>query len=470
MPPRKRARGAAGGSASTASIVAGSGETITIGGNDAASIHGGLASLWREGSLLDCEVHVSDRCFEAHRVVLSSCSAFMRGAFVGGLAESQSGSVTLPDMAPETFEAALQWMYEGSVNLDEAQLPLLLQAAARLQIPLLEKEVERLVVARLAPSNAIGAWILGDMQSCAALVEAAKKVTLAHFAEAIAADEFERLPAPWLEELLASDALVVKAEAEAYEALKRWHTAQSPEPQSETTAKLFRCVRWALLDKDYMRQVNADPWVSTNATSAMIIATAFQDAFHGVKSPGRVGRSIECGFTSAFDKNGVLYHIATEGGTCGYSNPHESGKVKASMSGVGGASCAPRHFVQNLHPYAIRNFTTNDALSWMAVDLGEGGSLRPSHYCLHSSAYSTHTLRSWQLQASDDEQEWTVLRTHTNDASLAEAPMSTAAWPVEGVERAFRHFRILQTGVNSSGWFRLMCSGIELYGSYVPRR
>jgi hypothetical protein len=45
--------------------------------------------------------------------------------------------------------------------------------------------------------------------------------------------------------------------------------------------------------------------------------------------------------------------------------------------------------------------------------------------------------------------------------------MSVAAWPLDAAAvggRAFRHFRILQTGPNSSGDNHLMCAGIELYG------
>ena len=37
---------------------------------------------------------------------------------------------------------------------------------------------------------------------------------------------------------------------------------------------------------------------------------------------------------------------------------------------------------------------------------------------------------------------------------------------MEGATEAFRHFRILQTGNNSSGSQNLMCAGIELYGTF----
>ena len=77
-------------------------------------------------------------------------------------------------------------------------------------------------------------------------------------------------------------------------------------------------------------------------------------------------------------------------------------------------------------------------------------------------------LRNWVLQASNDGVVWTTLRTHTNDASLGSLPMSEASWSLE-TDSHFRHFRIMQTGVNSVGDTFLMCAGMELYGLLRPR-
>ena len=118
----------------------------------------------------------------------------------------------------------------------------------------------------------------------------------------------------------------------------------------------------------------------------------------------------------------------------------------------------------------------NDPSSWMAVDLGEGCSLVVDHYCLRSDQFANRLKpRNWELQGSNDGQAWEVLRRHESDASLAVASMSTAAWPVDAGGKAFRQFRILQTGPNSGSNFRadtnrLMCAGIELYGRASLRR
>ena len=138
----------------------------------------------------------------------------------------------------------------------------------------------------------------------------------------------------------------------------------------------------------------------------------------------------------------------------------------AAMSSIGNGS--PDKFVQHQHSSPVFNFTGNNANSWMSVDLGEGRSLRPNHYCLRhrSDSVSGYALRNWRLEGSHDGSTWVTLRTHTSDTSIAAHIMATAAWPVEGATEAFRHFRIRVTGNNSSGSDSLMCAGIELYGTF----
>ena len=70
------------------------------------------------------------------------------------------------------------------------------------------------------------------------------------------------------------------------------------------------------------------PCRSSDATPARVVAQGCGDA------PLR-RNGVALTFSSAFDKNGVLYHIATDGGKKPYKNPHTAGLVVASMSSVG---------------------------------------------------------------------------------------------------------------------------------------
>jgi hypothetical protein len=161
----------------------------------------------------------------------------------------------------------------------------------------------------------------------------------------------------------------------------------------------------------------------------------------------------------------VLFHLGTAGGTRAYQNPHAAGAVVASTWIQN--SGEPLLFVEHVHASAVNNNTTNAASSWMAVDL-KAARLVPNHYALRSDKHNgANKLRSWRLEASNDGQAWTILRAHGSDASLRDGPMSVAAWPLDAAAVAgcsFRHFRIVQTGPNSSGDSYLMCAGIELYG------
>ena len=109
-------------------------------------------------------------------------------------------------------------------------------------------------------------------------------------------------------------------------------------------------------------------------------------------------------------------------------------------------------------------YTRAAAHSWFAVDLGEGRAIQPTHYSLRHGRNTTNfMLRHWVLEASSDGAAWTALRTHANDTSLAATAGSTASWPL-AADRAYRHFRVRQTGKNSGNTDHLALSGFEIYG------
>lgn len=108
-----------------------------------------------------------------------------------------------------------------------------------------------------------------------------------------------------------------------------------------------------------------------------------------------------------------------------------------------------------------------------SVSLMEGCVLVPNYYSIrHGLSGGDGRLRSWVLEGSNGgcaesgllTTSWVVLRVHKNDDALPDKAFSVASWEVEGAVTAYRHFRIRMTGANSSGDWRLLCAGIELYG------
>lgn len=116
-----------------------------------------------------------------------------------------------------------------------------------------------------------------------------------------------------------------------------------------------------------------------------------------------------------------------------------------------------------------RNSTENTANSWVAVDLGPERTMRVAHYCLrHGFTGGGYELRHWELQArAGDADGWTTLRRHDGDASLRGGHSVAAFEVTQHTGTAFRHFRLRQHGLNSSGLHILACGGLELYGTLL---
>jgi hypothetical protein len=175
-----------------------------------------------------------------------------------------------------------------------------------------------------------------------------------------------------------------------------------------------------------------------------------------------------------FDKFGVLYYIATAGGSRDYRNPHSRGDVIVAMSSIVCVREALpddtygelQRFVTHRHDGDACNETENHSQQWMSVDLGEGRSLVPNHYCLrHGNNVPTNRLRHWRFEGSNDEVTWMTLREHADDESLsAKQAFAVADWELEGVSESYRYFRIKHTGRTWDGYNFLSCAGIELYG------
>eukprot|EP00656_Telonema_subtile_P011251 TRINITY_DN15546_c0_g1_i4.p1 TRINITY_DN15546_c0_g1~~TRINITY_DN15546_c0_g1_i4.p1 ORF type:complete len:129 (-),score=16.49 TRINITY_DN15546_c0_g1_i4:10-396(-) len=73
-----------------------------------------------------------------------------------------------------------------------------------------------------------------------------------------------------------------------------------------------------------------------------------------------VYNSVLCEYEAPFDGNGVLYFIATAGGTRAWVNPHLSGDVVAAMWRQQRAHCSPDRFV--LHPVSYTHLRAHETV------------------------------------------------------------------------------------------------------------
>jgi hypothetical protein len=462
-----------------------------------------LAIQRQRGLFLDATLLVGDAQITAHKSVLFTYSPFLAGLFTSGLAESSaaaSAPVVIRDVDGGAMAACVDSMYSGTIALTGATVCAVIKAANLLQSDAIEEAACKFFVGRLEPYTALDA--LGFAEDMAAggvhgqeLRRQVLAYVLEHFSECVSTPALVGLAPSSVAALIESDRLCVESEEVVLTALRQWYE-HDMEGRLEALEELVPLVRFPLLPAATKLQLSTEPLLvalgKLEVTKLIELCIEWAPEFKTSAAAAccprlklRAGNQRVFTFASVdntnadggdrtggrFDEAGVLHHIATEGGTSPYVNPHAAGRVVASLSsrGCGGA----QDFVAQLAKIC---FTKGEPNSWMAVDLGAGRQLTVNHYALRHGAttgYAMQMLYNWQLQGSVDGVAWTTLRRHDNDTTMKYSSFAVVHWAVEGVSTPYRHFRVHQHGPNSyerhipgsTPTRQLFCSGIELYGT-----
>ena len=163
-----------------------------------------------------------------------------------------------------------------------------------------------------------------------------------------------------------------------------------------------------------------------------------------------------------FDENGLIFYLGTYANTKNFKNPGISGIVGVSSSGLEKDSKRIGYFIGR---ESVRCVTTQKEWSDMELDLKDIR-FNVTHYTLrHYSSFDGEALRSWNLEGSNDRETWSIVSQHVMDLSLNQKG-ATKTWKVNHAGY-FRYFRIIATGLNSSGHWRLACSGNECIIYYI---
>lgn len=166
-------------------------------------------------------------------------------------------------------------------------------------------------------------------------------------------------------------------------------------------------------------------------------------------------------YVSDGDTNGLFYWIGTKEGTQSWSNPIATHLIYANMSSQYDSS----HF----HPEYLFDRQVNDDIatanipnSFYQIDL-VNIAFQPNYYSIRARNYNANNPQSWNLLGSVDTTSWDVLDTVTNN------PLSQNQWcsrPVS-TNKSYYYFRIVQTGLSTSG-DNIFCVGeFEIYGNVL---
>lgn len=134
------------------------------------------------------------------------------------------------------------------------------------------------------------------------------------------------------------------------------------------------------------------------------------------------------------------------------------------------ASSILDHFV----PSNVANFSNSRLVfssqpaknSWLEFDF-IGRRVNPTHYSIKTTSIKRNDvhLKNWVIEGSNDNEDWIILDSRTNDSSLNN-PSAERTFKISQLsERFYKYIRIRQTGLNWKGSNQLIMDKFEIFGT-----
>lgn len=507
----------------------------------------GFLKYLKTGAYADIVVICNGVHYKAHRAILAYNSSYFERLLLSEFRESSQPYVSLKFPDPQNvFPELLVFMYTGRVciTLDNV-IPLLAVADHYLVEDLcalcdtfLASNIQR-DTALIIIKNALD-FHFGDV------IEKCITVIAKNF-NSIEAD-YDFLPPPLFLKLLQHPYLVVRNEYALYEYVCHFIEVH-PEIQQDQVEDMMATIRFVWMTYDELSKVALNPEVPRG----LIIETCMErlKKYESPPSLRAIKRNsvYELSFSNmlmldcdnprlrprppqsyifeytADDTHGIMYHIATQGGSAPWVNPVTSGRISILASSGSLERGNPQDIVE-LKPQDV--WSRDVPSSWITIDLGPKRAVVPTAYTLrHGMNFRSDSLRTWDLQGSINGENWILCRRHANDQAL-NAGYATHTWKLSSTQpppspapqaptlstttspstsptmtivrslvpsstttstttstpttpsnpssspaipplTPFRYFRILQTGRNSNNRNFLVVSGFELYGELFER-
>lgn len=204
--------------------------------------------------LCDVTITVDGQDFEAHKIVLSGCSPYLRAMFTNGMLETEKERVEIQGLDPCSMGQLIDFMYTSMIEITVDNVQGILQGASMLGLHQLRKMSATFLQSQLTASNCLGIYFLADLYMCGELEMSARQFIFQNFLDVIHSEEFLQLSEDRLITLLRSDKLQVTSENQVLEATLSWIHADS-ENRTRNACHILQYVKLALIDLSYLENI-----------------------------------------------------------------------------------------------------------------------------------------------------------------------------------------------------------------------
>ncbi|XP_075706127.1 kelch-like protein 23 [Rhinoderma darwinii] len=169
-------------------------------------------------------LEVDRKLFHVEKSVLAAESSYFQIMFYGGFRESTLHKIHLNGINKECFQTLLDFVKNGSMELNQGNVTDLLETANFLDLRQAKQFCIAFLVHELKVSNCLGMMSYSQQYGCIDLYESAVNVAVTHLSELMNdyEDEFNHLDKETLEVLLQTDDLYVSNEDLVFDAVMKW--------------------------------------------------------------------------------------------------------------------------------------------------------------------------------------------------------------------------------------------------------
>lgn len=196
----------------------------------------GLNSLRTKGMLLDVTLIADGEEFQAHRVVLASCSDYFRAMFTDEMRERGQSEISLNGVSAMGMRCLLDYAYTSRLSLNLANIQDVLAAAAHVQVVTIVEACSNYLQAQLDLDNCVDIATIAETYSLHILRKRVYSFMCAHLHKFSKMKDFQRLTVSQLLHLLSCDYPVDCSEAQVLLTVASWlqHKPSDREPHAAT--------------------------------------------------------------------------------------------------------------------------------------------------------------------------------------------------------------------------------------------
>jgi len=182
----------------------------------------GLDAMRKSGQFCDVILLAEDTELPAHRIVLSSLSAYFSAMFASEMAEKRQDRVTINGVEVGMLQLIVDYAYTAEINITKSNVQSLLSAANLLQVIPVREACCRFMLRHMDESNVIGVHCFAEAHDCNDLAVKAKDFILDSFLHVCKQEEFLELNEEKLIEIFANNDIYVESEETIFLAAIRW--------------------------------------------------------------------------------------------------------------------------------------------------------------------------------------------------------------------------------------------------------